>query len=81
MGREPRAFTVWGRISVADAGRYVVTITAMTTDRHGPDELRGDVYTAASLEEAQEKRLEMARAMCSLLELQGNLVGNVELLD
>jgi hypothetical protein len=80
VGREPRAYTLWGRISAADTDRYVVTITAMTTDRIGPDELLGDTYTATTLEEAKAKRLEMIRAFCARLEAQGNQVSNVEIL-
>ena len=81
MGREPRAFTVWGRITPVSASQFVVTITAMTTDRIGPDELLGDTATFPTLEEARTRRLEMLRAVCARLEAQGNRVSNVELGD
>ena len=81
MGREPRAYSIWGRISSAGEGRFVVTITVMTTDRIGPDELHGDTVTVSSAEEARARRLEMVREVCSRLEAQGNRISNVEMLD
>ena len=79
MGREPRAFSVWGRITAVSSTHFVVTITAMTTDRIGQDELLGDTVTVSTLEEARSRRLEMLRATCARLEAQGNRVSNVEL--
>lgn len=81
MGREPRAFTVWGRITQVSATQFVVTISAMTTDRIGPDELLGDTATFANVAEARTQRLEMLRALCARLEAQGNRISNVELGD
>jgi hypothetical protein len=81
VGREPRSYSIWGRISPAAAGQFVVTVTVMTTDRIGPDELLGESVTVSSHEEARAQRLEMVRAVCSRLEAQGNRISNVEMLD
>ena len=81
MGREPRAYSIWGRITAVADGKFVITISAMSTDRNGPDELLGETATVASLEEARTRRLEMVRATCKRLEAQGNQISNVEMLD
>ena len=80
MGREPRAYSVWCRITHGDEGHFIVVITAMATD-DGPPEMLGETALAGSLEEAQRVRLEMCRALCTRLEAQGNRVANLELLD
>ena len=58
-----------------------MAISAMTTDRIGPDELLGDTVTVSSIEEAKAKRLEMVRDTCTRLEAQGNRISNVEMVD
>ena len=81
MGREPRAFTVWCRITQGEERHFLVVITAMATDDLGPREVLGETAEAPTLEEAQRLRLEMCRAFCARLEAQGNRVANLELLD
>ena len=79
MGRIPRHYSIWATIIKGVEGQYVVTVSAITNDTLGETEREGESATAATLADAQAKRLEMVRAMASRLQGGGNMISAIDM--
>jgi hypothetical protein len=77
MGREPRQFTVWSWVVEVARDRFVVSILAQALDLHGPEELLRESAVADNRGDANRMQVEMLRALCERLELQGHRVVDV----
>jgi hypothetical protein len=75
--REPRAYSILGRIVRRGADRFVVSVSAIAIDQVGPPETLVETAEVQTREQAAEVQLEMVREMAGRLELQGSRVINV----
>ena len=77
MGREPRDFSIWATIVEQAAGKYLVKVSALAIDLHGPREEIIETHLATSREEAHAARIRMVRDLCDRLAGYGSRIVDV----